>query len=1128
MEKSLQEFLDTTLLKNPQSYVQNLYKTVHSKNITVEDWNAFVRQLESLISQSSEVYAGFNSVLNTIKNLNITNPMPEVVIDLPLEKGTGKDSLQQKSNIASKENSTALGTGTQANAQASFTSGIGTIANGKGQSVVGSYNSPKHDAMFIVGNGENSKSKSNAFEVFFDGRVNFDKSDFAKVSTGEVSRVLTNEGDTQVSKIVLAVGFVPNIVFIRCKDVAKGFTTTWINGYDSEGNAIPIRDNAITFTIPTDKGTEFTYVAMAVDSKQGTPPETPPSGGEPEIPENPDNPDEPEEPDTPNDSTTVNFTIDGSPPYTVDKGTKWNQWVNTTYDEEYGMYQYAVSGNYIYEAIEYDVNLEMVYVRDADGNNVLADKAIEKGDYYCLKDSSMITYILDGKQYDNCPKGKTWRYLTDKGLIPARYNWQDANNRTEQELIDSGEPYTDADLLLWTNSDDWIVSINDIGEPVDVHPNSVVCDGTEYGRYNVILYPSVTLNFILSGTDYIMNRTFDYWTMFLYTIEYMFDKVGDSIENRNGYLYVRDVGYFYYFKYNGDLEYLDYDTATDFYVGDLPLYKRTLYYSLEKSGLFKFDGRSYTYDLTSPMRWKPWLAEKFPNYEIVTESPLYIKDKGVVYYDYYGDGSYDDDGNYLEPGQTYSHPVKAAEFIGEHTYYFNKNYVVFTVEIDGVTKTYARWDSSFNTWVEWAISEGYNIYSVSQPFEMDIGWIDVYGGGRISPGHYVVMPRQDYVVYIDDNPVIVYNMTNWRDLYEVYGFEPLGYIEFTREGYLTRPPYDINSFYLCEDNTPVLASTYPLPNRQYYFKILFKVNDKQYAISKETTWAEYVAEDSSEFKIVNGLVYHKTTDKLLYYGVNEPARGWENIAGNYFFNDPKYITFYVDSASYTVVQNELWYNWITYGEGKNYFEIYDGYARHKETSKYVLDSTGSRVFCEIYADYIIANEYYVLESTSIPISTFYIKPYNQTAAKSWTVGKDTKWYQWAELEKYKVVGQYISIDDGKTLVAYSDGTRVTENSVIEETDKPYICVPAVKFKIVPLGFDYENEDTYDDEENIIEDNVLGGTTWEQWADGEGYMPLQDGYVSLDGGQSCIINSSGNEPILDGTTYRCRVIQAPWD
>ena len=72
MEKALQEFLDTTVLKTPQNYVQNLLKTVHSKNITLEDWNTFVKQLDSLIKQNSDAYTGFQIINNALQN--ISNP----------------------------------------------------------------------------------------------------------------------------------------------------------------------------------------------------------------------------------------------------------------------------------------------------------------------------------------------------------------------------------------------------------------------------------------------------------------------------------------------------------------------------------------------------------------------------------------------------------------------------------------------------------------------------------------------------------------------------------------------------------------------------------------------------------------------------------------------------------------------------------------------------------------------------------------------------------------------------------------------------------------------------------------------------------------------------------------------
>ena len=77
MEKALQEFLDTTVLKTPQNYIQNLLKTVHSKNITLEDWNTFVKQLDSLIKQNSDAYTGFqiiNNVLQNISNPNVNLP----------------------------------------------------------------------------------------------------------------------------------------------------------------------------------------------------------------------------------------------------------------------------------------------------------------------------------------------------------------------------------------------------------------------------------------------------------------------------------------------------------------------------------------------------------------------------------------------------------------------------------------------------------------------------------------------------------------------------------------------------------------------------------------------------------------------------------------------------------------------------------------------------------------------------------------------------------------------------------------------------------------------------------------------------------------------------------------------
>lgn len=66
----LQEFLDITKLKNPTDYVSTLLKTVHSKNITIEEWNTFIFQFKALISYSDETYVGFEHVLDTLKSLS--------------------------------------------------------------------------------------------------------------------------------------------------------------------------------------------------------------------------------------------------------------------------------------------------------------------------------------------------------------------------------------------------------------------------------------------------------------------------------------------------------------------------------------------------------------------------------------------------------------------------------------------------------------------------------------------------------------------------------------------------------------------------------------------------------------------------------------------------------------------------------------------------------------------------------------------------------------------------------------------------------------------------------------------------------------------------------------------------
>lgn len=110
---SLQEFLDTSLLKTPKDYVHSLLKTVHSKNITIEDWNLFVYQLQDLIRQDADAYNGFVSVLNELTEVysrmvaleNVVGLSPDgQYIHVPIEYGEGVDSLVQKAGYKNLEN----------------------------------------------------------------------------------------------------------------------------------------------------------------------------------------------------------------------------------------------------------------------------------------------------------------------------------------------------------------------------------------------------------------------------------------------------------------------------------------------------------------------------------------------------------------------------------------------------------------------------------------------------------------------------------------------------------------------------------------------------------------------------------------------------------------------------------------------------------------------------------------------------------------------------------------------------------------------------------------------------------------------------------------------------------------
>jgi hypothetical protein len=69
----LAEFLNKTALGTP-NYVENLLKTAQSKNITVGEWNMFIKQFKALISQDSQTYLAFQAVLKDLENASVQIP----------------------------------------------------------------------------------------------------------------------------------------------------------------------------------------------------------------------------------------------------------------------------------------------------------------------------------------------------------------------------------------------------------------------------------------------------------------------------------------------------------------------------------------------------------------------------------------------------------------------------------------------------------------------------------------------------------------------------------------------------------------------------------------------------------------------------------------------------------------------------------------------------------------------------------------------------------------------------------------------------------------------------------------------------------------------------------------------
>lgn len=99
LTSALALFLDTTLLKTNPNYISDLEKTALSKNITIQEWNAFVYQLQDIIKKDTETYEGFEKVLEDLEAISIRiatiEPYVDRIENLENTAGTLSDTVAE-------------------------------------------------------------------------------------------------------------------------------------------------------------------------------------------------------------------------------------------------------------------------------------------------------------------------------------------------------------------------------------------------------------------------------------------------------------------------------------------------------------------------------------------------------------------------------------------------------------------------------------------------------------------------------------------------------------------------------------------------------------------------------------------------------------------------------------------------------------------------------------------------------------------------------------------------------------------------------------------------------------------------------------------------------------------------
>ena len=842
-------------------------------------------------------------------------------IDLPLSKGTGKDSIQQTSSAATEEKAVALGVNTQAQKRASLSGGVGTIANTEAQTVLGRYNNLNPNALLIVGNGTSRSAPSNALEVLADGKLNFDKSEFSKVATGDVESILTVENSAQVRKITMSFGFEPNIVFVRCKDLPNGFSTVWVNGVASDGTKIALGErNSLTFTFRADMGVVFTFVAIAKDSKQvisggtsgGTTPEEPEGGG------------------GEGDSDTIMFYLN----WQEKSCPKDSTWQSITDDKIIDTVRYYWEGNLLYDDYYAD------YVMDESGDYIHPDTFVTNGMYY-------------GAGYDYKP------YI----LTITNVN----TNKTDSFTIDSP---IDMTLQTWADS----IGLSYEGDPE---------------------YDSVTLQGY--GTLYGSHFNPISW---------------------------------YDFQYSVVASYIP-----QFYCGDL---------SAVTVLSFTDNGKTFTQFLTKPTTCGEWVREKYPNYVILTEKPLYVIGKGHIRETEIDDELFETFYRYKNANDKFG----KTEYPVSYSYRFTTNDVSFIlVKTDGTETVFTTGNIYTGGSTPWTWEEFLDFNSMEYTDTGDgvtisgYGFLNVDIDSVIEPKKYICTDYSwggSFMIYIDGELFQVGTgeniSTRWADILPPWKYKvvDLSYLDGTKpsSGYGISM-VDVLTVLCDEEGNFVDAYDSPQFERVYTSKVMFSIKNKYYLCVPKPTWRQFATlsnyfEENDDGYIVHvdlrSNVYNSRTGKLVIG--NEVIEA----GGTYDFDDfMRDVHFTIDGSPYTVSAYDGLIHFGTWLVGNNDlpYEVEEGfgYIKHKTTEKYLYDSYGNKV--DAGREIIYGSAYYCLTNaiTTVDFTIIYYVdgvPY----VISDTVAEGTKWAEWVEGYQNGILlpiyGNYVSVDGGSSYVSYND------------------------------------------------------------------------------------------------------------